>query len=169
MIVCDDKKGLKAINRTFGALLVHTLRGLDSTSELTTSNFPDLEIGLERFTRWGVFAERRLKVDSPYLTVVKGYGVKLFGDRTQEERDKSQRMRLKAYKQFLKKLPKFEKESRRLPNGRYVMDDEDDEEEEQGDGDDEENKDIWKGAKSTDVECDLADFDVEPALTKYNK
>lgn len=168
--MCEDKKGLKAINRTFGALLVHTLRGLDSTSELTISTFPDLEIGLERFTRWGVFAEKRLQIDSPYLTVVKGYGVKLFGDRTEEEREKSQRMRLKAYKQFLKKLPKFEKENRRLPNGRYVMDEDEDDQEDEGEEDEEgEDKNIWKGAKSTDVEFDLTDFDVKSAYKKYKK
>lgn len=171
MIVCDDKKGLKAINRTFGALLAHTLRGLDSNSELTTSTFPDLEIGLERLTRWGVFAEKRLQLDSPYLCVVKGYGVKLFGDRTQEEREKSQRLRLKAYKQFLKKLPKFEKENRRLPNGNYVMDEGDGDQEGEGDedGDEEDDKNPWKGAKSTDVEFDLTQFDVESAFKKYNK
>lgn len=169
--MCDDNKGLKAINRTFGALLVHTLRGLASTSELTTSTFPDLEIGLERFTRWGEFAEKRLQLDSPYLKVVKGYGVKLFGDRTPEEREKSRRQRLKAYKQFLKKLPKFEKESRRLPNGNYVMDEGDNDLEEEGDEDEneDEGKNLWKGAKITDVEFDLTDFDVESAFKKYNK
>lgn len=160
MIVLRDKEGLKIINTTFGALLVQTLRGLDSSSDLTSSTIPDLEIGLERFTRWGIFAEKRLQIESPYLTVVKGYGVKLFGDRTQEERERMHRSRLKAYKQFLKKMPKYKKENRMLPNGSYVMDEVEELEDDEG-------KDPWKGAESTDVENTHTDFDAELAFKKY--
>lgn len=77
---------------------------------------------------------------------------------------------MKAYKQFLKKLPKFEKENRRLPNGRYVMDEDEDDQEDEGEEDEEgEDKNIWKGAKSTDVEFDLTDFDVKSVYKKYKK
>lgn len=160
MIVLEDKEGLKIINTTFGALLVQTLRALDSSQDLTSSTIPDLEIGLERFTRWGVFAEKRLQIDSPYLTVVRGYGAKLFGDRTQEERKMMHRSRLDAYKQFLKKMPKYKKENRMLPNGSYVMDEVEDLEEDV-------DKDPWKGAESTGVEFTHTDFDAELAFKKY--
>lgn len=145
---------MELINSTFGALVVQTLRSLDKDSLLTDSNLPDLEIGLERLTRWGTFAEKILGLKSSYLTVIKGYGKKLFGDRTQKERIKMRASRKRAYKRFLKELDKSEKESRELPNGE-LFDDED------------EVEDPWKGASKKDAKLNHADFDAKVVFKKY--
>lgn len=156
----NDKKGVKLINTAFGTLIVQTLRSLDSMSLLSAHSYiPDLEIGLERFTRWGTFAEKRLGLKSPYLTVVKGYGKKLFGDRTEKERIHMRSSRESAYKHFFQKLDKSEKEGRKLPNGEYFADDGD------------EVVDPWKGANAKDAKIDHnhADFDAEEAFSKFSE
>lgn len=94
----DDQVGVDLVNRIYGAFLLQTLRALHTNSELNESVLPDVEIGLERFTRWGNFVEQCLVFKSAFLTVVRGYGVKLFRDRSDSERRES---RLNAYKQFL--------------------------------------------------------------------
>lgn len=145
---------MKLINTTFGALVVQTLRSLDKESLLNDSDLPDLEIGLERLARWGTFAKKLLSLKSPYLSVIKGYGKKLFGDRTEKKRIKMRASRKRAYKRFLKKLDKSEKESRELPNGE-LTDDED------------EDEDPWKGASKKDVKLNHADFDAKVVFKKY--
>lgn len=62
--------------------------------------------------------------------------------------------RKRAYKRFLKKLDKSEKESRELPNGE-LTDDED------------EDEDPWKGASKKDVKLNHADFDAKVVFKKY--
>lgn len=150
----DDQMGVELINRVFGAFLVQTLRALDNNSELNESTLPDLEVGLERFTRWGSFAEKRLGFKSAFLTVVKGYGVKLFRDRTDSERRKLRDSRLNAYKQFLKDIPDSERVKRKLLNGEYV-----------GGGDD--NPNPWEGASEEDMKLEHPDFDTESVWTAY--
>lgn len=146
--------GVELINRVFGAFLVQTLRALDKNSELNESTLPDLEVGLERFTRWGRFSEKRLGFKSAFLTVVKGYGVKLFRDRTDSERRKLRDSRLNAYKQFLKDIPDSERVKRKLLNGEYV-----------GGGDD--NPNPWEGASEEDMKLEHPDFDTESVWTAY--
>lgn len=149
-----DQAGVNLINRVFGAFLVQTLRALDANSELNESTLPDLEIGLERFTRWGGFAEHHLGFKSAFLTVVKGYGVKLFRDRTESERRTMRESRLNAYKQFLKDIPDSERVKRKLLNGEYI-----------GGGD--ENHNPWKGASKEDTKLEHPDFDTENVWTAY--
>lgn len=159
-IASNDKKGVNLINTAFGALVVQTLRSLDSNSLLSAHSYiPDLEIGLERFTRWGTFAEKRLGLKSPYLTVIKGYGKKLFGDRNEKERIHMRASRASAYKHFLQELDKSEKERRKLPNGKYFFDDGD------------EVVDPWKGASTKDTSPDHhhADFDAEKTFTRFSE
>lgn len=124
----DDKEGIQSVNDKFSVLLVQTIQALEATSQLTTSVIPDLEFGLERFTRWGLFAEKQLGVESSFLEVIQEFGAKLFGDRTKRVRVKMRRARMRAYRRFLKHASKSDREMRKLLNGKY--EDEIDEDEE---------------------------------------
>lgn len=141
-------------NKIVGALVVKTLRSLEKSSQLTESDLPDLELGLERLARWGIFAETELGLKSPYLTVVKGYGKKLYGDRTMKERAKMQASRKRAYKRFLQDLSKSERKER----------------ETQTDGSEEvheELEDPWKGARKRDAMLQHPDFNLKVVWMDY--
>lgn len=124
----DDKDGIQSVNDKFSVLLVQTVQALEATSQLTTSAIPDLEFGLERFTRWGLFADNQLGIESSFLEVVQEFGAKLFGDRTKRVRVKMRRARMRAYRRFLKHASKSDREMRKLFDGKY--EDEIDEDEE---------------------------------------
>jgi hypothetical protein len=163
----DDGERVIATERALGALVVATVRGLDGAepSLLNEDTIPTLERTLMDLAAWADAQEDTC--DVRYGKVVKGYGKKLFGDRTQEEREQMRQAKLEAYQQFVRGLSDEEKKERgdRIPgeDGSEEEDDRDDEEEE------EKGKPWFGNAKAADADFKHKSFTLTPRWKEYKE
>ncbi|GJE90088.1 hypothetical protein PsYK624_062110 [Phanerochaete sordida] len=125
----DDGERVEATEQAFGVVLVATLRGLEASSMLNEATIPILERTLEHLAAWP------LEESSAYVRVLKGYGKKLFGTRTAEERKQISAARSAAYDEFVRKLSPEEREQRGddLSGAREEDEEEDEDEDEDED------------------------------------
>ena len=80
----DDGDRVIATERVYGTFVVATLRGLEACAQLDEASIPNLERTLQAMADFPEALDAR---NVPYGRVVRGYGKKLFGDRTNEQRE----------------------------------------------------------------------------------
>lgn len=192
----DDGDQVNATDRMYGACIVATLRALQQAGQLNDETIPDLEYHLKFMASWGSIMQDYGCDDSCYDKVIKGYGVRLFGNRTDEERDRLRAAQKLAFVKYVKSLSEAEKSSKvatyELPEeepekpsekdkskGDDGDEDEDDEDEGEddsdydSDGDEEEQrkknkKKVWfKGASEKDADIDDPSLKLTPAWKQY--
>lgn len=155
--------------------MVATLRALEAAGQLNEETIPDLEASLQRLAVWS--KDVCVDLDNVYAQVILGYGKKLFGSRTQEEREQRREEVKAAYVEFVKGLSKEEREKwgYRLPSEQGGTegqdgdedDDEDEEDEEEGD---KKEKGPWYGdAKAEDASKKDPSYKVTPVWREYKK
>lgn len=155
--------------------MVATLRALEAAGQLNEETIPDLEASLRRLAVWS--KDVCVDLDNVYAPVILGYGKKLFGSRTQEEREQRREGVKEAYVEFVKGLSKEEREKwgYRLPSEQGGTegqdgdedDDEDEEDEEEGD---KKEKGPWYGdAKAEDASKKDPSYKVTPVWREYKK
>lgn len=155
--------------------MVATLRALEAAGQLNEETIPDLEATLRRLAVWS--KDVCVDLDNVYAPVILGYGKKLFGSRTQEEREQRREGVKAAYVEFVKGLSKEEREKwgYRLPSEQGGTegqdgdedDDEDEEDEEEGD---KKEKGAWYGdAKAEDASKKDPSYKVTPVWREYKK
>lgn len=109
----DDGERIVVTEKAYGAVVVATARGLESAGLLNEEAVPNLERTIEHIAVWG-------ETDNPaYSKVLKGYGKKLFGTRTAEERKHLRLARNVAYRDFARSISEDERNRRgdSLPEG----------------------------------------------------
>ncbi|KAL5501708.1 hypothetical protein ACEPAH_8968 [Sanghuangporus vaninii] len=136
----DDGDRVRATEGAHGALLITTIRGLEEAGQLNEQTIPDLELSLMAMAHSAEALSGDL--DTCYHIVLKGYGKKLFGTRTNEEREQTKEARSKAFEAFVKGLSKQEREKKGYMVGRAQNDSSDDGEED--DEEEEEEKEVKK-------------------------
>ncbi|KAI0650822.1 hypothetical protein C8Q79DRAFT_945241 [Trametes meyenii] len=163
----DDGERAEATVKAYGALLVTTIQGLEKDDVLNEVDIPNLEEALQSFAS---DFESGSDAEEPYNRLVRAYGRKLFGDRTDDERKKIWRSRWEAYVAFVKALPDEEREKRgeRVPKeGGEKDQDEDGEDEDEDDGD-EDDDETWFGDVSVkDAQKTHRDFAVSRTWKEY--
>lgn len=157
--------------------MVATLRALEAAGQLNEETIPDLEASLRRLAVWS--KDVCVDLDNVYAAVILGYGKKLFGSRTQEEREQRREEVKAAYVEFVKGLSKEEREKwgYQLPKeqGGSEGQDEDDEDEDDEDEEDEEEsgkkeKGPWFGdARAEDASKKDPSYKVTPVWREYKK
>ena len=156
----DDGDRVLVTDRVYGAFIVATLRGLEAEGTLNEDAIPDLDGSLK------LMASVADIHGAAYGKVVKGYGKKLFGDRTKEERERVRLTHDEAWKAFVRGLSDEERKERGdvLPG-----EDEDDEDEE--DEEDEEDRDKpWFGrAKAADADMKNKAFTLTSSWKAYRE
>lgn len=125
----DDGECVEATERIYSSLLVNTIRALDSAEQslFSEDHIPNLERMLMFMTSWGELQEDMY--DVCYAQVLKGYGRRLFGARTVEERKQRRVAQTEVYKTFVRSLSVVDRKKRGdKPPGaikNFVEDDED--------------------------------------------
>lgn len=155
--------------------MVATLRALEAAGQLNEETIPDLEASLRRLAVWS--KDVCVDLDNVYAPVILGYGKKLFGSRTQEEREQRREGVKAAYVEFVKGLSKEEREKwgYRLPSEQGGTegqdgDEDDDEDEEDGEEGDKKEKGPWYGdAKAEDASKKDPSYKVTPVWREYKK
>lgn len=155
--------------------MVATLRALEAAGQLNEETIPDLEASLRRLAVWS--KDVCVDLDNVYAQVILGYGKKLFGSRTQEEREQRREGVKAAYVEFVKGLSKEEREKwgYRLPSEQGGTegqdgDEDDDEDEEDGEEGDKKEKGPWYGdAKAEDASKKDPSYKVTPVWREYKK
>ena len=148
------------------ALAVNIVRALESAdpAALNEETIPNLESALMNMAGWGEAMAG--SYGAKYTNVVRGYGKKLFGTRTMEEREAMRDARKQAYEDFVKAMSDEERKKRgdRLSGEEQEEDDDDDEDE------DEDDKKPWFGrAKAKDAELNDASFKLTPVWKAYKE
>lgn len=121
-VAVDDSETINHAHNMYGACVVATLRGLESEGQLNEDTIPDLECFLKRVASWGNWMKQMGCDESCYEKVVKGYGVRLFGSRTKDDRKKRRASKERAYIDYVHKLTHTERE--RGPFATYLLPDE---------------------------------------------
>lgn len=155
--------------------MVATLRALEAAGQLNEETIPDLEASLRRLAVWS--KDVCVDLDNVYAPVILGYGKKIFGSRTQEEREQRREGVKAAYVEFVKGLSKEEREKwgYRLPSEQGGTegqdgDEDDDEDEEDGEEGDKKEKGPWYGdAKAEDASKKDPSYKVTPVWREYKK
>ncbi|KAL5482522.1 hypothetical protein ACEPAI_9116 [Sanghuangporus weigelae] len=179
----DDGDRVRATEGAHGALLITTIRGLEEAGQLNEETIPDLELSLMAMAHSAKTFSGDL--DTCHHIVLKGYGKKLFGTRTDEEREQTKEARSKVFEAFVKGLSKQEREKKGYMVGSAQSDssdddedDEDDEEEDDEEEDDEEEEEkaakknnaskVWFGkAKAIDAAREHSTFRSTTMWRKY--
>lgn len=146
--------------------MITTIRALESAepSLLDEETIPNLEPALMNMAAWGENQEDICGVK--YARVIRGYGRKLFGARTQEERTSLREDRKVAYEEFVKGLSTQERKKRgdRPPGETHDDEDEDDEDDEDGS-----DKPWFGNVKAKDAEINDASFRVASTWKAYKE
>ncbi|TFY80452.1 hypothetical protein EWM64_g3558 [Hericium alpestre] len=164
----DDGDRVDITNKAYSALLVKTLRSLDDASQLSEETLPDLENTLTLMTGWAEHMDGL--TGGPYGVVVKGYGKKLFGTRTTEERKRMREAWDRAYDDFVKTLSPEGRKKRgdmTAEERKQAMeeDEEDEEDEEKEDADA-----VWFGdAKASDINAKDDSFKITNSWKEYRE
>lgn len=111
----DDSEGIDAVDRYYGALLVASLRALDEQGLLTETNPPNLHTALKSAAAWGDYMVSNGIDDFTYNRVLKGYGLRLFGSRTEDEWKEYAEGRNVAFQEFLKSMDAKSRKKGALP------------------------------------------------------
>ncbi|KAI5119393.1 hypothetical protein M0805_005936 [Coniferiporia weirii] len=156
----DDGPRVIATDKAYGALLIVTVRALASTSPplLDEATLPGLEETLRRMANWG---DNMGFVECSYSKVLKGFGCKLFGSRTPEEREQTKAARVRGYEVFVRALSQAERKRRgdSLPGEDDSDDDDDDEDDDDS---------VWYGgAAAKDAEYSHANLKITPVWKEY--
>lgn len=157
--------------------MVATIRALEAAGQLNEETIPDLEATLRRLAVWS--KDICVDLDNVYAQVILGYGKKLFGSRTQEERDHRWEEVKAAYTEFVKGLSKEEREKwgYQLPKEQGGTegqdedgDDDEDEDEENEDDSGKKEKGPWFGdARAEDASKKDPSYKVTPVWREYKK
>jgi len=139
-----------------------------ATDKVYEANFPDLEHSLARVANW---SECTTDLSGPkYGKVVKGYGKRLFCNRTDEERTLRKEQTKKAFDAYMASLTEEKRQAllaKVAPENDDEEDDDDDEEEEDEVAETAQ-KPTWFGkAKADDADWKNADFKVAAAWKDY--
>ncbi|TFY75958.1 hypothetical protein EWM64_g8054 [Hericium alpestre] len=161
----DDGDRVDITNKAYSALLVKTLRSLDDASQLSEETLPDLENTLTLMTGWAEHMDGL--TGGPYGVVVKGYGKKLFGTRTTEERKRMREAWDRAYDDIVKTLsPEVRKKRGDMTaeeRKQAMEEDEEDEEKEDTDA-------VWFGdAKASDINAKDDSFKITNSWKEYRE
>ncbi|KLO16786.1 hypothetical protein SCHPADRAFT_901278 [Schizopora paradoxa] len=168
----DDGERVEVTDNCYGAMLVTTIKGLDAQGNLNEETFQDLETSLRCMAGWSDCMHGL--TGSKYNKVIKGFGKKIFGKRTTEERAVRNEQIRNAYAAFYGTLSEqdIKKKGYLKPrsaesmkkNGKDADEDEDDEDEE----DEEDNDGDWfaKG-KVSDIETESKAYKVPPVWKEY--
>ena len=89
MLDVGDGERVIITDKIYGALLITTIRALESAGTFNEENIPNLEVCLELIADWGDAFGTDLR--SKYPKVIKGLGKTLFGTREEEERKSVER------------------------------------------------------------------------------
>ncbi|EJC97877.1 uncharacterized protein FOMMEDRAFT_162216 [Fomitiporia mediterranea MF3/22] len=167
----DDGEHVRATEQAFGAFLIATLRELEAAGQLSEETIPGLEDSLKEMTE---FAEAWWEtLDTCYHKVLKGYGKKLFGERTQAEREHIYDAHRKAYIEFVKGLSEAERRKRDDDIDEKKCEEDEDEDEDDDEDDEEEGEDrsveggqtVWYGnADAQDANFQDPTFRLKPAM-----
>lgn len=166
-IEVDDGDRVIATENVFGALLVTTIRALESAEPpiFNEDAIPNLESALMSIAGWGEGS-----CNMEYTKVIRGYGKKLFGARTPEERTALRETRKESYEAFVKGMSERERKKRgdKVPGG---SDDDEGGEDEDDDGEEnDEDQEPWFGnAKAKDAGINNASFRMTAAWKSYKE
>ena len=152
----------------FAALLVTTLRGLENLrpSLLTEEKLPELERALTRMGEWA--NEWADTFDCVHNTVLNGYGRKLFGNCTLEDRDRRKEERRSLYEKFYNNMSEEEREKKGYLPPRPASDPDAEKEDEEGDEEKGEDSEIWYGqADPSDTKFNHASFQLSSSWKAY--
>ena len=168
MLDVDDGERVIITDKIYGALLITTIRALESAGTFNEENIPNLEVCLELIADWGDAFGTDLR--SKYPKVIKGLGKTLFGTRTEEERKSMGEKKTKAYDEFVKNLSDEEREKRGDISPGEEEDDEEEDEDEDEDEDEKKEKGPWYGkAKAADASFSHSSFKFTPIWREYKK
>ncbi|KAI0677630.1 hypothetical protein C8Q78DRAFT_1003597 [Trametes maxima] len=165
----DDGERVEATIKAYGAMLVATIRGLEKDDALNEVDIPNLEEALQSFAR---SFDSGSDAEEFFNNIVRAYGRKLFGDRTDEERKNIWRSRWEAYVAFVKALPDEEREKRgeMVPDEDGEKDKDADGEDGEGseDNDDDDDGEAWFGDVNVkDAQKTHRDFAVSRTWKEY--
>ncbi|TFY70326.1 hypothetical protein EVG20_g2688 [Dentipellis fragilis] len=162
----DNGERVDLTNQAYSALVVKTLHSLAAADPplLNEATLPDLEGALKAIAQWAEDMDGL--VGGPYGVVAKGYGKKLFGERTAEEHKRIKEAQDKAYERYVGSLSDAQREERGdlTPEERKAMlSAQDDEDEEKDEG-------VWfDGASADDVNTKDDSFKITPVWKAYKE
>lgn len=105
----DDGERVVATTQAYGAMLVTTIRALEKESLLNEDKIPNLE---ELFMDFAQDFDPGNDWEEPFNQLVRAYGRKLFGNRTEEDRQRMGASRWDAYFDYVKSLADEERKKR---------------------------------------------------------
>ncbi|KAL5482520.1 hypothetical protein ACEPAI_9114 [Sanghuangporus weigelae] len=159
----DDGERVAITETAHGALIVTTIRALDAAGQLNKSFFPDLAYTLRDMAQWTLTWWDTL--DTYYHRVLKGYGKKLLGGRTDEEYKREASAVKKAYNAFVQKLSPEEREK-----GRYkFIGQKDEQEENRGDAEEGGRRMWYEDGDVRDISLMDSSFSVFSTWKKYKE
>lgn len=165
----DDVERVIITEKAYGALAVATVRALEAASLLNEETIPNLEWTLKHIAVC-------IEDESPACAqVLKGYGKKLFGSRTAEERKQLRLARNAAYDEFVRHLSHEERERRgdiseEGEDGEEGAEDEDDEDEDMEEDESADNDRPWfADARASDADLKDSSLRVPSIWKQYRR